>query len=1805
MGAMEKLLLLTLLVMGLTSCVVGDIEAPEDKAARVSPRITSLSPNNGVPSGATAITISGSDFDSATTATIGGSACTSLTFVSSSTLTCFTPASSVGARNVVVTNSRGLSGTFVGGYTYNSAPSVALIIPSAGGTAGGEDVTITGTGFIPGATVSISGVPCTSVSVLSSTSLSCTTGAQAATVAQAVVTNPDGQSSVAGGSYIYNNRPTVTALSANAGAIAGGTNLTITGTFFTAGQTSISIGGQACAPVVVATANSLTCTTGANTVGLKDVVVTNTLTSLNSTLANAYTYQAAPSFTSIFPTAGNIAGGTTVTVVGAGFDTVNGITVAIGGSSCGAISSLSATGFTCVTTARAAGTVSTVITNNDGDLQNVSAFASYTYQPGPTVSGLAPNAGALAGGTSTLVSGTGFVAGAVISIGGQPCAPVTFINATTLGCTTAANTAGSKIVTVTNLDTQTGSLAGGYTHQAAPTVTSVVPNGGPLAGGITVTVNGTGFDTVNTLNSVDFGGSNCGAIGALTATSFTCVTTAHVAGAVNVTVTNNDGDLQNGTGTNLFTYRNAPTVTGINPSAGPLAGGTAVSLTGTGFVTGATVTVGGVPCLTPSVLSGISITCVTGAHAAGITNVVVTNPDTQTGPGVGLYTYQAAPTITGVTPNAGSFAGGANITLTGTGFVAGATVRIDTFNCSPLTVVNATTITCTTTGLASAGARTVTVTNIDGQSGSLAAGFNYQAAPTVTSISPVGGDPAGGTPVTVVGTGFDTLNGVSAVNIGATSCVGVTVITANSLQCTTGASAAGTYLVAVVNNDGNSQTGVLNAAFTYQAAPTITLASPIGGPLSGGTTLTLTGTNFSAGATVNIGGAPCSAVTILSPTSLTCVTGASLAGAQNIVITNPDTQTGTLASGYTYSNPPSITSIVPNTGALAGGTVLSITGASFEAGSVVNIGGSACTPVTFTNANVIGCTTTANTAGPKDVTITNLDTQTVTNTNAFTYQAAPTLTSITPSIGTTLGNETVTLTGAGFDIINGVASVTIGGNPCLSFTLVSATSITCVTPLGSAGAADVVVTNADGDSQAVTQTNFFNYFAPPTVTSAALNNGTSAGGDTITITGTGFNNAGATTVTVGTFPCGSVTFISATSLSCVTGAATAGAYAITVTNFDGQTGTGGTYTYNPAPIFTSINNSVGPLAGGDTLIITGANFVTSPTVTIDANPCVVTFDNAGTINCTIPAGTAGAKDIVITNPDAQTATAVGAFTYAAAPTVTSVSPSVVDSSATTSITITGSDFSTTATPTVTIDSGGTNDSCANPVVSSGGSVITCDAPPHVAAAVNVRVENPDISPQANTPADVFTYVDPPTVVSAVPNSGVLTGGTSITITGTNFTNILPPTVTIGGVSCTSIVVPNATTMTCDTPANTAGAKDIVITNFGTLSGTGVGAFTYNPPPTVSSVDIANGPDTGGTFITITGTNFIAAATVTVDGITCATPNTVNPTTVTCTTGIQGAPTGAAGSIVVTNTDGQAGSLATLFIYTQAVTLASIAPADGSALGGETVTITGTNFFAGDTVTIGGSPCTAPNIVSTTSITCTTPALAAGTHDVIVTHAVPDSRASAPLAGAWTAEAVPTFSSLSDTSGTTTGGTSLTITGTNFDAGASVTFNGSAATVVSTAGVPTTLVVSTPPSGSVGAVDVVITNSTGQSVTAPLAFTYNAAGPELSWQEGAVSPNPPNPADYGTSAVNVSFTYALRNVGAVTTTPISISTPGPGSIAYFINADNCSGVSLAPATNCTVDIVFLGSGRPTGTYTATLTATAGVTSDTNALTGTAP
>ncbi len=323
-----------------------------------------------------------------------------------------------------------------------------------------------------------------------------------------------------------------------------------------------------------------------------------------------------------------------------------------------------------------------------------------------------------------------------------------------------------------------------------------------------------------------------------------------------------------------------PVVTGVVPSSGPTAGGTSVTITGTDFVTGATVHFGTKLATKVTVVSATRITA-TSPAGAGTVGVTVTTPGgTSAVTGAELFEYLAAPEVTSVSPRDGPLHGGTSVTITGTGFVTGASAHFGTKAATKVTVEGATSITATSP--VGAGTVGVTVTTPGGTSAVTGAElFEYLAAPAVTSVSPRDGPLHGGTTVTITGTGFVT---GATVHLGTKAATKVTVEGATKITATSPAGTAGSVRVTVTTAGGTSAASSAEL-FEYLAVPKVASVSPRDGPLHGGTTVTITGTGFVTGATVHFGTKQATKVTVESATKITATSPAHAAGSVRVTVT--------------------------------------------------------------------------------------------------------------------------------------------------------------------------------------------------------------------------------------------------------------------------------------------------------------------------------------------------------------------------------------------------------------------------------------------------------------------------------------------------------------------------------------------------------------------------------------------------------------------------------------------------------------------------------------------------------------------------------------------------------------------------------------------------------------------------------------------------------------------------------------------------------------------------------------------------------
>lgn len=250
----------------------------------------------------------------------------------------------------------------------------------------------------------------------------------------------------------------------------------------------------------------------------------------------------------------------------------------------------------------------------------------------------------------------------------------------------------------------------------------------------------------------------------------------------------------------------------------------------------------------------------------------------------------------------------------------------------------------------------------------------------------------------------------------------------------------------------------VTAFLTAPKKPIITGTSPPKGASTGGTPLTIAGSNFQAGATVAIGGQAAGTVVVNPPPagsnigSITCTTPAGAAGAADVTVTNPDGSSVTLKGGFTYTVGPSsvgaasVVRAAANTGLLfhplpkpvrlfdsrPGATACLHPSAALVGGTPINLAAvSACTGVPASAQTILGNGTVVapGTTGPGFVAFYpgGVSTPTVSNLNYVPGQTVPNAFTVGLDSGGTFNAFGSTGTDLIIDVTGYYDTVTAGG----------------------------------------------------------------------------------------------------------------------------------------------------------------------------------------------------------------------------------------------------------------------------------------------------------------------------------------------------------------------------------------------------------------------------------------------------------------------------------------------------------------------------------------------------------------------------------------------------------------------------------------------------------------------------------------------------------------------------------------------------------------------------------------------------------
>jgi putative nucleotidyltransferase with HDIG domain len=343
------------------------------------------------------------------------------------------------------------------------------------------------------------------------------------------------------------------------------------------------------------------------------------------------------------------------------------------------------------------------------------------------------------------------------------------------------------------------------------------------------------------------------------------------------------------------------------------------------------------------------------------------------------------------------------------------------------------------------------------------------SAPVVRGISPASGP--SGIQVTISGSNF---SGATLVRFGNNTASpfsvtsaqqGSGVVAAAGTQITvTAPPGTGTVPVTVSGPGGTSGAGV---NFTY-VGPSIATVSPLFGPVGGGTSVKLTGSNFTGTSGVSFGGKP-GQVTSVSDSQITVVSPPFF-GVQefDILVTTPVGTSNPAPNDQQFDYGPGITNITSApAGAWNGGNQVTISGINFGTSASVAFGATLVNPQSVNDTQIVVTVParTGSMSGTQNVPV-------VVNTAgghsdagpSYTYPAppAPIVSGVSPATGPVTGTVTppVTISGSNFFTAPGTqVLVTFGGRPAGNVTVVSPTTITCSVPQGAApGRVDVQVT---------------------------------------------------------------------------------------------------------------------------------------------------------------------------------------------------------------------------------------------------------------------------------------------------------------------------------------------------------------------------------------------------------------------------------------------------------------------------------------------------------------------------------------------------------------------------------------------------------------------------------------------------------------------------------------------------------------------------------------------------------------------------
>ncbi|HTE28712.1 IPT/TIG domain-containing protein [Flavitalea sp.] len=790
-----------------------------------------------------------------------------------------------------------------------------------------------------------------------------------------------------------------------------------------------------------------------------------------------------------------------------------------------------------------------------------------------------------------------------------------------------------------------------------------------------------------------------------------------------------------------------------------------------------------------STVSGIAFESPIGFPSSCGTNVLAGDWDNdgKTDVAIGCGVFRAGiwrnkstePQISSFSPT--SAVTGQLVTITGANLTGATSVTFGGIAATGFTVHSSTKITATV-GVAASGK--IEVTTLDG----VAVGYDfiYSSPPSITSFTPLTGGP--GTVVTISGTNLATLRDV---RFGGVSASSFTLIDA-------------TTVTAVVEQADSGEVAVFTN-FGFAVLPGFVFIPPAVikefGPADAGTgdTISIYGDHLGGATEVTFGGVPATSFVVLSSTNIKAIVGN---GASGEVAVHTPVGIAT-KQDFRYYPPPIINRFVPDSA--SEDDYVTIFGNNFGSAYAVSFGG---VPAQFSRSNTTEITARVPKGASGNVVVqTNFGTG---SKAGFTFLPLQTVDYFSPASGPI--GTTITITGTHF---NEVLGVYIGGEPAVSYTVLSPTMITATVDSGNSGS--VMVKTRVGFAESVTDFKFI--YPPLTLTSFFPMAATT--GDTIQITGSNFFRV--TGVIFGGVMQGYFTMNSTMSITVIVPRGASGD--VVVTSWAGNdTLSGFTFLQRP-PKITDYSGSGGE---GQAISIIGEDFENVTSVSIGGVSVSSYLVNSST-SITAIVGKAATGPIKVTTQGGS-ATSLYNFYYDV-PNITSFNP--VSGPVGTEVTIIGSGFYNVWSISV----GGIQVRAIRKITTDTIKVIM---DPGNSGEIFIRTQ------AGSARFGKFILTAPTPFIKAVTPSLAATGSV-IRIAGNKFSGTTA--VKFGNASASSFIVQSDSLITAVVGSGQSG--DVVVTApTGTANFAG---FLYSNGPVITSVNPMSAPV--GATVTIVGHNF--------------------------------------------------------------------------------------------------------------------------------------------------------------------------------------------------------------------------------------------------------------------------------------------------------------------------------------------------------------